>query len=1194
MRGGCDDQKKMLLQQEEEEDEAAAAKSGQNKGSCGRRRRRRRKDSMNSPPSSSSYVYQILHLALLAVIIFFFHTFSPTFSSVQSSLKLKASTQQQFSCLLAVLSAADPTLISATTFLPPTSQQQQQQQQQLPSISGSSAIDEQALLEFKQAVVQGSGNLLASWVVGGGSSSNLCSWEGVVCDPEGMGRVVGLLLPSSALVVSYLPAALGNLSELVTLNLSNNNFNQSHIPVELSLCSKLEFLDLSNTNLSGSIPPQLGNSLFSLKVLKLGGNMLLNGSIPDTFANLRQLAVLDLSFNQLSGSVPLGVWKLPNLVNVSLNSNNLTGTLTISPPDYWGQIQFLDLGGNYFIGEIPAEIGNLKALQVLVLAGNQLVGNIPQEISGCVSLQNLTLGENNFTGPVPEFLVNLTSLVRIDLGRNNLTGFIPLDLDKLGNLSTLILSSNELFGPVPASLGNCSSLVELDLASNNLTGEIPPVLGQLSKLNILSLKGNNLIGGFPPELCNCTMLEVLDLGSNQLTGTLPDALGNLTNLVNLILSDNQFTGPIPIDLNKCLKLQGLSLGSNHLSGVIPQGLSELSEEMRYFCLSRNNLTGPVPDWLGNFPKLQVLDLHMNQLNGSIPASLSNLSMFKGTPRVTEPSTDLSDLFVKYIMMGVQVRYLLGTGATLMDLSDNLLSGEVPPVLGNLTNMLILDLSGNNLTGSIPASLGDAHQLNALDLSGNGLSGHIPDNLTNLYFLVYFNVSHNHLSGEVPLNHQFETFDVSSYFDNDLCGYYLKKQANSLKQPCQAAPSPAPSAAASVGSKRSFPFQAEIWIPVSLSVLAVLSAVVILYRCMFRRWRDDIKVVHSTDLGEMNEHDKMHWLLPELINNQRLSINCATFEKVMFKLTVEDIVNATNNFDPENIIGDGGFGFVYRATLKSGMQVAVKKLFRHRFDGDREFLSEMQTLGKIKHRNLVSLLGYCSVGEDRFLVYKFMEHGSLESWIHRYQEDNSKPQLTWQARLDVARGAARGLAFLHHVCIPHVIHRDIKASNILLDEKFEAQVADFGLARLISVGDTHVSTDFAGTVGYIPPEYSQCSIATTKGDVYSFGIVLLELATGQLPTYQHSSGDNLVTWVHKLVAADAGHEALDPSLDMRGIGNDPLRLLEVGCECTLNEAAKRPTMQQVVRSLDSASPSLSDRSVVLNFFDGAADDSILSR
>jgi hypothetical protein len=269
MRGGCDDHKKMLLQQEEEEDEAAAAKSGQNKGSCGRRRRR--KDSMNSPPSSSSsYVYQILHLALLAVIIFFFHTFSPTFASVQSSLKLKASTQQQFSCLLAVLSAADPTLISATTFLPPTSQQQLQQQ--LPSISGSSAIDEQALLEFKQAVVQGSGNVLASWVVGGGSSSNLCSWEGVVCDPGGMGRVVGLLLPSSALVVSYLPAALGNLSELATLNLSNNNFNQSHIPVELSFCSKLEFLDLSNTNLSGSIPPQLGNSLLSLKVCSMHGS----------------------------------------------------------------------------------------------------------------------------------------------------------------------------------------------------------------------------------------------------------------------------------------------------------------------------------------------------------------------------------------------------------------------------------------------------------------------------------------------------------------------------------------------------------------------------------------------------------------------------------------------------------------------------------------------------------------------------------------------------------------------------------------------------------------------------------------------------------------------------------------------------------------------------------------------------------
>jgi hypothetical protein len=300
MRGGCDDQKKMLLQQEEEEDEAAAAKSGQNKGSCGRRRRRR-KDSMDSPPSSSSsYVYQILHLALLAVIIFFFHTFSPTFASVQSSFKLKASTQQQFSCLLAVLSAADPTLISATTFLSPTSQQQQQQQ--LPSISGSSAIDEQALLEFKQAVVQGSGDLLASWVVGGGSSSNLCSWEGVVCDSGGMGRVVGLLLPNSALMVSYLPAALGNLSELATLNLSNNDFNQSHIPVELSLCSKLEFLDLSNTNLSGSIPPQLGNSLLSLKVCSMHGSS--SGWIDTHTTTSTHTPTLNLQKRALSYTAP--------------------------------------------------------------------------------------------------------------------------------------------------------------------------------------------------------------------------------------------------------------------------------------------------------------------------------------------------------------------------------------------------------------------------------------------------------------------------------------------------------------------------------------------------------------------------------------------------------------------------------------------------------------------------------------------------------------------------------------------------------------------------------------------------------------------------------------------------------------------------------------------------------------------------
>ncbi|CAI0540842.1 unnamed protein product [Linum tenue] len=242
-----------------------------------------------------------------------------------------------------------------------------------------------------------------------------------------------------------------------------------------------------------------------------------------------------------------------------------------------------------------------------------------------------------------------------------------------------------------------------------------------------------------------------------------------------------------------------------------------------------------------------------------------------------------------------------------------------------------------------------------------------------------------------------------------------------------------------------------------------------------------------------------------------------------------------------MIGTGGFGEVYKAQLRDGITVAIKKLIHVTGQGDREFMAEMETIGKIKHRNLVPLLGYCKVGEERLLVYEYMKWGSLESVLHQ-----GGGRLDWGARKKIAVGSARGLAFLHHSCIPHIIHRDMKSSNVLLDEGFEARVSDFGMARLSNPLDTHLSVStLAGTPGYVPPEYYQSFRCTTKGDVYSYGVILLELLSAK-----------------QLGREGRRYEILDSELILKA-GEEMQQYLRIAFECLDDRPFKRPTMIQVM-------------------------------
>ncbi|CAA6666253.1 unnamed protein product [Spirodela intermedia] len=415
------------------------------------------------------------------------------------------------------------------------------------------------------------------------------------------------------------------------------------------------------------------------------------------------------------------------------------------------------------------------------------------------------------------------------------------------------------------------------------------------------------------------------------------------------------------------------------------------------------------------------------------------------------------------------------------------------------------------------------------------------------------LSNNRLNGTIPEGGQLATFSAAMYLNNSgLCGLPLP--------PCGA-----DRAASGDGQRRrSHRKQASLAASVAMGLLFSLFCVFgLILVAVERKKRQEKKKKKTMNKDGSNGGGRdlyidsrshsgtcnSNWKLTA--TKEALSINLATFEKPLRMLTFADLLEATNGFHDDTLIGTGGFGDVYRAQLKDGSVVAIKKLIHLSGQGDREFTAEMETIGKIKHRNLVPLLGYCKVGEERLLVYEYMKHGSLDDVLHGRKKEGEGFKLDWPARRKIAVGAARGLAFLHHNCIPHIIHRDMKSSNVLLDDNLEARVSDFGMARLMSAMDTHLSVStLAGTPGYVPPDY---------------GVVLLELLTGKQPTDSPEFGDgNLVGWVRqhtKLRLSDVFDKELlreDPSLEL-----ELLKHLKIACACLDDRPMRRPTMLKVM-------------------------------
>ncbi|PIA33873.1 hypothetical protein AQUCO_03900016v1 [Aquilegia coerulea] len=766
-------------------------------------------------------------------------------------------------------------------------------------------------------------------------------------------------------------------------------------------------------------------------------------------------------------------------------------------------------------------------------------------------------------------------------------------------------------GPENTVSCNCSyannticHVVSIDLTRNYLNGSIPKEWGSLPLINI-SLLGNRLTGTLPIELANITTLKSFTLEYNQVSGVLPPELGNMVSIERILISSNNFTGPLPETLVKLTTLKDLRISDIKSTEAAFPPLSNM-KNMKTLVLRSCNITGQIPSYLGDMTKLKNLDLSFNKLTGQIPSSFGLIpadfiyltgnaltgpvpeGMLKKADHVTGVVPCLRSFKCPRTSYSFHIncggREVIANGSTTYDedtdpggaskfflsrynwaysstgnFMDDDLDNDIY-IAANTSRLTMNDsrlymnarLSPQSLTyygicllnGNYTVNLHFAEIMFTNDQNYSSLGRRVFD----IYIqrkLVWKDFNIEDEAGG-PGNAVIKKFTaVVTGTTLEIRFHWAGKGTTGI--PARGTYGPLVSAISvdpdfippSEGGKKSNTISPALVVGI---VLAVLGLIIIVVGLLW--WKGCF--------GKKNQIDE---------DLRGLDLQTGSF-------TLRQIKAATNNFDAANKIGEGGFGPVYKGNLADGSIIAVKQLSAKSKQGNREFVNEIGMISALQHPNLVKLYGCCIEGNQLLLVYEYMENNSLARALFGHEESQLK--LDWPTRHKICVGIARALAYLHEESRLKIVHRDIKATNVLLDKDLNAKVSDFGLAKLDEEENSHISTRIAGTFGYMAPEYAMRGYLTDKADVYSFGVVALEIVSGRGNTSYRAKQECIYLLDWALVLQEKGDlmELVDPSLESDYIKEEVMGMINIALSCTNTAPTLRPSMSSVVSMLES--------------------------
>ncbi|PPR81260.1 hypothetical protein GOBAR_AA39454 [Gossypium barbadense] len=865
-----------------------------------------------------------------------------------------------------------------------------------------------------------------------------------------------------------------------------------------------------------------------------------------------------LKAQNLQGSLPKDLVKFPFLQEIDLTRNFLNGTI---PPE-WGSMQLVNISllGNRLTGPIPKELGNISTLTSISVEFNQLSGALPPQLGNLPAIERMLISSNNFTGEIPETFAKLTTLKDFRISDNQFIGKIPSFIQNWTNLEKLAMQASGLMGPIPLGIGDLEKLTDLRISDLNGTDATFPPLSSMKKLKILILRSCNLIGKLPDYLGNLTKLKTLDLSFNKLSGEIPESFSNIRDVDYLYLTRNLLTGLIPSWILE--KGENVDLSYNNFKAGSQGTTTCQQRSVNLFASSSSSNTSGTVSCLRSFVCAKSwYSLHINcggrEVDVAGNATYEDDTDGAGASRFYQSRTNWAFSTTGHFLDDDRpTDSYIWTNSSNLSMNDSRLymNARLSPI--SLTYYGFCMISGN-----YTVNLHFAEIMFSNDNTYNSLGRRIFDiYLQGKLVQKDFNIEDE--AGGVgkavikkfPVTVTNSTLEIRLHWaGKGTTGIPVRGVYGPLISAVSVNPNFIPPAEDG-GSSSGISMGAVVGI-VAGSVFAIFLIVLLLW------WK-----------GCLRQKSQLERL-------KGLDLQTSSF-------SLRQIKAATNNFDVANKIGEGGFGPVYKlvfqrryckakafkisdmqGTLADGTVIAVKQLSAKSKQGNREFVNEIGMISALQHPHLVKLFGCCIEGNQLLLIYEYMENNSLARALFGPLECQLK--LDWPTRRKICIGIARGLAYLHEESRLKIVHRDIKATNVLLDKHLNPKISDFGLAKLDEEDNTHISTRVAGTYGYMAPEYAMRGYLTDKADVYSFGIVILEIVSGRSNTNCRPKEESfyLLDWVHVLKEEGNLLGLVDPRLGSNYNKEEVMTMINVAFLCTDVNAATRPAMSSVVSMLE---------------------------